>query len=27
MTGKYILIGKEPKLVDDILEWARWFEA
>ena len=26
MVGKYILEGKEPKLVDDILEWGRWFE-
>lgn len=27
MLGKYILEGKEPKLVEDVLEWARWFEA
>lgn len=26
MTGKYILVGKEPKAVDDVLEWAGWFE-
>ena len=26
MSGKYILEGKEPKLVDDTLEWGRWFE-
>ena len=24
--SKYILVGKEPKKVDDILEWARSFE-
>ncbi len=24
--GKYILEGKEPKLCEDLLEWARWFE-
>jgi len=26
MNGKYILEGKKPKLVEDALEWARWFE-
>ena len=26
MTDKYILEGKSPKLVDDLLEWAMWFE-
>lgn len=26
MTQKYILEGKEPKLVSDITEWGRWFE-
>ena len=26
MVDKYILIGKEPMLVDDLLEWAEWFE-
>jgi hypothetical protein len=26
MTGKYILEGKMPKLVEDVLEWGRWFE-
>ena len=25
-TGKYILEGHLPKLVDDIVEWGRWFE-
>ena len=24
---KYILEGKEPKAIDDVLEWGRWFEA
>ena len=24
--GKYILEGREPKAVDDVIEWARWFE-
>jgi len=26
MNGKYILEGEKPKLVEDVLEWARWFE-
>ncbi len=26
MTTKYILEGKSPKPVDDILEWGKWFE-
>jgi hypothetical protein len=26
MTDKYILEGKKPKPVDDILEWGKWFE-
>ncbi|MBA7593202.1 hypothetical protein ES703_00120 [subsurface metagenome] len=26
MTMKYILEGKSPKPVDDILEWGKWFE-
>lgn len=26
MFGTYILEGKEPKLVEDVLEWGRWFE-
>ena len=26
MTTKYILEGKSPKPVDDLLEWAEWFE-
>ena len=26
MNGNYILVGKEPKQIDDILEWARQFE-
>jgi len=26
MTGTYILDGEEPKLVEDVLEWARWYE-
>ena len=26
MTDKYILEGKTPKPIDDILEWAMWFE-
>ena len=26
MTGKYILEGKTPKLVEDVLEWGMWFE-
>lgn len=26
MTDKYILEGKEPKPVDDLLHWARWYE-
>ena len=26
MNGKYILEGKKPKLIKDVLEWARWFE-
>ena len=26
MNGKYILEGKTPKLVEDVLEWARWYE-
>lgn len=26
MTKKYILEGKEPKLVEDVIEWGRWFE-
>jgi hypothetical protein len=26
MNGTYILEGKEPKLVTDILVWSRWFE-
>ena len=26
MNGNYILVGKEPKQIYDILEWARWFE-
>ncbi len=26
MSGKYILEGKRPKLVEDVLEWATWFE-
>ena len=26
LIGKYILEGKEPKLVKDIFEWGRWFE-
>jgi hypothetical protein len=25
--GKYILVGHEPVLIDDLLEWARWFES
>lgn len=24
--GKYILVGHEPIEIDDVLEWARWFE-
>ena len=24
--GRYILEGKEPKLVEDVIEWGRWFE-
>lgn len=24
--GKYILVGHEPVEIDDLLEWARWFE-
>ena len=27
MTGKYILEGKVPKLVQDVMEWSRWFES
>ena len=23
---KYVLEGKEPKAIEDVLEWARWFE-
>lgn len=23
---KYILEGKTPKVVDDVIEWGRWFE-
>lgn len=26
MTDKYILEGKEPKPVEDLMEWAKWFE-
>lgn len=26
MTGKYILDGKIPKPVSDLMEWAKWFE-
>ena len=26
MTDKYILEGKTPKPVKDVLEWAEWFE-
>lgn len=26
MNGKYILEGHKPKLVEDVLEWGRWFE-
>lgn len=26
MTGQYILEGKDPKLVEDVLEWGKWFE-
>ena len=26
MTGQYILEGKEPKLVNDIIKWGKWFE-
>ncbi len=26
MSRKYILEGKEPKAVEDVLEWGRWFE-
>ena len=26
MSGKYILEGKEPKLVEDVLEWGMWLE-
>ncbi len=26
MSGKYILEGKAPKLVEDVIEWAEWFE-
>lgn len=26
MTDKYILEGKTPKMVDDVKEWADWFE-
>lgn len=26
MSGKYILEGKIPKLVDDVFEWGEWFE-
>jgi len=26
MSDKYILEGKEPKPVEDVLEWGRWFE-
>lgn len=26
MDGKYILNGKEPVPVDDLLEWAKWLQ-
>ena len=26
MTGKYILEDGQPKLIDDVLLWGRWFE-
>lgn len=26
MSDKYVLEGKTPKPIEDILEWARWFE-
>ncbi len=26
MTGKYILIGKSPVEVDDLIEWGLWIE-
>ena len=26
MTNKYILEGNTPKAVEDIFEWAKWFE-
>ena len=26
MTSKYILEGKTPKLVEDVIEWGSWFE-
>jgi hypothetical protein len=26
MNGQYILVGKEPKPVDDLIEWAKSFE-
>lgn len=25
--GKYILVGKVPQPVEDLLDWARWYEA
>ncbi len=27
MIGKYILEGKKPKLVEDMVEWGIWFES
>lgn len=26
MSGKYILIGHEAIPIEDVIEWARWFE-
>ncbi len=26
MSRQYILEGKEPKPIEDVLEWGRWFE-
>ena len=27
LTGKFILDGHEPVLVDDLIEWGKWFES